>query len=358
MPPIILIGETIMEDNKEIKVEEHVIDNKKNKNSWKKGAIIFAIILVVVVLFAVACQGSKVFKKNTSENKGNANLSFSHDYIGKLDVEGTIAEGSEGFLAGENLYNHRWTLSAIDSMIEDSHNKAIILYVNSPGGSVSASDDLYYKLEEYKDKTKRPVFAYFSNMAASGGYYISAGSSKIIANRNCWTGSIGVTIGSIYDATELMSNLGIRAVNITSGRNKAMGSPTAKLTDEQIGIFQGLVDEAYEQFVGIVAEGRQMEIEKVKALADGRVYTAKQAKDLGLVDEIMDMNNAEKYIENSLSSPGIKIEDLKPERRDSLFSILSSKTDVSASENLLREAKAFIESQGKFRVTYISPIEK
>ena len=108
----------------------------------------------------------------------------------------------------------------------------------------------------------------------------------IYANRNCWTGSIGVTIGTIYDISEFLEDLGVTTVTITAGDNKAMGSATEPLTKEQKAIYQSLVDEAYDQFVGIVADGRKMSRKRAEGLADGRIYTAKQAKSNGLIDEI------------------------------------------------------------------------
>lgn len=101
-----------------------------------------------------------------------------------------------------------------------------------------------------------------------GGYYVSAGCDKIIANRNCWTGSIGVTLGTMYDVSELLDNLGIKTQTITSGANKAMGSSVEPMTKEQKQIYQSMVAEAYEQFTEIVAEGRNMSLSKVKKLAD------------------------------------------------------------------------------------------
>lgn len=122
---------------------------------------------------------------------------FGHDYIGTIYIEGTISEDADG------TYNHQYLLNAIDAMIADDENKGMILYVDTPGGSVFASDELYFKIKEYQEKTERPVYASMQSMAASGGYYISAPCDKIIANRNCWTGSIGVTLGTMYDISEL-----------------------------------------------------------------------------------------------------------------------------------------------------------
>lgn len=182
-------------------------------------------------------------------------------------------------------YNHDLYMKYIDKMIKSSSNKGIMLYVDSPGGTVYESDELYLKLEEYKEKTKRPIWAYFAQEACSGGYYISMAADTIYANRNCWTGSIGVIV-SLTNYKGLYDKLGIKEIDITSGPNKAMGSGGLDMTNEQKQIMQGLVDEAYDQFVSIVSEGRGINDADVRKIADGRIYTAKQAKENGLVDEV------------------------------------------------------------------------
>jgi protease-4 len=123
-------------------------------------------------------------------------------------------------------------------------------------------------------------------MAASGGYYISAAAERICANRNTWTGSIGVTMGTMVDLSAFLDNYGVKTETITSGRNKAMGGYFDPMTDEQRAIFQGLVDEAYDQFTDIVAEERGLDAAYVRELADGRIYTAAQALENGLIDNI------------------------------------------------------------------------
>ena len=128
----------------------------------------------------------------------------------------------------------------------------ILLYINSPGGYVTTSDDLYYELQEYKEETGRPIYAYFDEMAASGAYYAAMQADEIYANRNCWTGSIGVIV-STMNLQGLYEKFGIKEINITSGANKAMGSAGSELTDEQYDILQSMVDESYEQFVSITA---------------------------------------------------------------------------------------------------------
>ena len=195
--------------------------------------------------------------------------------IDVIKVEGTIAEGQAN-------YQHEWTLAMINDLMDSDTNKAILLYVNSPGGGIYESDELYLKLKEYKETTGRPVYAYMAQQAASGGLYVTMAADKIYANRMTMTGSIGV-IMSLTDTTGLQKLIGIKEENVVSGKNKAMGNP---LTAEQRAILQSMVDESYDIFVDIVAENRKLDRDKVVKLADGRVYSAKQAKDLGIIDEL------------------------------------------------------------------------
>ncbi len=209
----------------------------------------------------------------------------SDDFIGVINIEGTIGASSAVSWTSASVYNHDLYMAYIGQMIEADNNKGIFLYVDSPGGSVYESDELYLKLMEYKEKTGRPVWAYFAGQACSGSYYISMAADKIYANRNCWTGSIGVII-SLANCKKLYDKLGIKEIDITSGKNKSMGSAGLDITDEQYKIFQGLVDEAYDQFIDIVSKGRGMDEEAVREISDGRIYSAKQALENGLVDEM------------------------------------------------------------------------
>lgn len=208
------------------------------------------------------------------------------DFIGLIEIVGEIGPSTEdawGTTSGS--YNHNLYMNYIDELMYDVNNKGIMLYVDSPGGTVYESDELYLKLMEYKTITGRPIWAYFASEACSGGYYIAMAADKIYANRNCWTGSIGVIV-SLMNCKELYDKLGIEEIDITSGANKAMGSLALELTEEQRDILQSLVDEAYDQFVDIVCDGRNMDEDTVRTLADGRIYSAKQALKHGLIDEI------------------------------------------------------------------------
>lgn len=208
------------------------------------------------------------------------------DFIGVLNIVGEIgANSSTSSLYGTSGYDHEMYMNYVEQMKNSGFNKGIFLYIDSPGGAVYQTDELYQKLLEYKEETGRPIWAYYASEACSGGYYISMAADRIYANRNAWTGSIGVIV-SLLNCKGLYDKLGIKEIDITSGKNKAMGSMGLELTKEQQDILQSLVDEAYDQFVGIVATGREMDETKVRTLADGRIYSAKQALEAGLIDEI------------------------------------------------------------------------
>ncbi|MDY5048756.1 MAG: S49 family peptidase, partial [Treponema porcinum] len=130
------------------------------------------------------------------------------------------------------------------------------------------------------------VYAYQANLAASGGYYISCAADKIYANRNTLTGSIGVITASSFDVTEMLSKIGVKSETIHAGKNKNMFNYNEPVSEEQKQIMQNIADECYEQFTGIVAMSRNIPLFEVKKLADGRIYTAKQALSNGLIDSI------------------------------------------------------------------------
>lgn len=269
--------------------------------------VITGVVIIAVGITGVASNviGSKLIKQNKTETSsivkdmfssvsGDSNIELPNkDFVGVINIEGEIGASSSNSLTSDSTYNHDFYLKYIEKMEKSDKNKGILLYVDSPGGAVYESDEMYLKLMEYKEKTKRPIWAYFASQACSGGYYISMAADKIYANRNCWTGSIGVIV-SLTNCKKLYDKLGIKEIDITSGKNKAMGSQGLELTKEQRGILQSLVDEAYDQFVGIVADGRKMDKSAVKKIADGRIYSAKQAKEINLVDEVGSLKDEKK----------------------------------------------------------------
>lgn len=267
-------------NNKELinsTIENSNTENKKEKKQKNKGMIILIIILVVAFLFGFA----KGFFSEESVIKNKS--SGSSKYIAELYIEGTIQEENES-------YNQAWLLDTINELQNDKNNCGTILFINSPGGSVYESDEVYLALKKYAEG--KTLWAYFGQTAASGGYYIACSAEKIIANRNTLTGSIGVIAGQSFDLTEFMSKHGIKMNTITAGKNKNMLNIDQPLTPEQRAIMQSVADECYNQFTQIVADGRKLPLETVKNLADGRIYTAQQALQNKLIDEILTYEEA------------------------------------------------------------------
>lgn len=312
----------------------------KAGRSRKNAFIIFGCILAGIFVLAVITAITGGNFSRSYDLSGASNVR--DDHIGILYIEGTIG-------SGDDQYSQEYVMDAVSGMMENDHNRGLMLYVNTPGGSVYESDELHLKIREYQETTGRPVYAYFASQATSGGYYVSASADRIIANRNCWTGSIGVTIGTLYDISGLLEKYGIRTETITSGANKAMGDITSPLTDEQRSIFQGLVNESYDQFVSIVADGRDLSEEYVRSIADGRIYTAKQAEELDLVDGIADTYEdavGEMISENRLYDCDIYEFRYEPEYGllsgliksvDKMTEAFSESSDISAIADMLQE---------------------
>ncbi|OGK96565.1 MAG: hypothetical protein A2W08_05075, partial [Candidatus Rokubacteria bacterium RBG_16_73_20] len=173
----------------------------------------------------------------------------------------------------------------------DDDVRALVVRVNSPGGTVTASDVLYREISEWRQQTKRPVVAVMLDVAASGGYYVALAADTIVAHPTSVTGSIGVIMVSL-NAEGLMQKLGLSTVAIKSGERKDMGSPFRPLTDEERGIFQGVIDALHRQFVAKLVERRGLPPAEALALADGRIYTAEQALASRLIDRVGYMPDA------------------------------------------------------------------
>jgi protease-4 len=202
------------------------------------------------------------------------------------------------FLSGEGV-----GVLQVEGAIEDSHSilnelkrfkeapwiRAIVIRIDSPGGAVAPTQEIFEEIQ--KMKNQKPLVASMGGMATSGGYYIASACDEIVANPGTLTGSIGV-IMQLGNVEELMKKIGVRSYNVKSGANKDIGSPFQPLSSEGKAILQSLVDNVHNQFVGAVAEGRNMDAAVVKKLADGRVYSGAQAKELGLVDQLGNLEDA------------------------------------------------------------------
>lgn len=202
-----------------------------------------------------------------------------------LDLSGVIsAQDKEGFIPQPNLlatFKEELTKASKDEKI-----KAVVLRINSPGGTVNASDILYHELKTFKGSKKIPVIASMMDVAASGGYYLAMATDAILVHPSTVTGSIGVIMLTV-NAKGLLEKVGVEASAITSGPRKDMGSPFRTMTAEEKVIFQSVIDSFYDRFLAVVQEGRpNLSADQIKKLADGRIYSGEQAKAAGLVDDI------------------------------------------------------------------------
>lgn len=200
-----------------------------------------------------------------------------------LNVEGVIQDVGDVPFLSSLAYNHRQFIKMIEQAGKDDTVDGIILKVNSPGGGVVESAEIYDKLAEVREKYGKPIYVSMGNMAASGGYYISAPADKILAHPATITGSIGVIMQSM-DFSELAEDLGIDVNTLTSGEYKDIMSATRPMREDERELLQEIVDDMYDDFVQVVVEGRGMSEAQVRDLADGRIYTGKQAFDLNLID--------------------------------------------------------------------------
>ncbi len=218
--------------------------------------------------------------------------------IAVLNLNGVIMDQEQSlFMEG---YDHHQFLHMIDQASEDDSVKAIILNVNSPGGEVGATAQIHKKLVELKEEYSKPIYVSMGSTAASGGYYVAAPADKIFAEASTLTGSIGVIMESI-NYSELAENYGVHFNTIKSGKHKDIMSPSREMTKEEREILQSMIDEMYGDFVQVIVDGRGMSEAKVREVGDGRVYTGKQAKEVGLVDEVGNFDDALSAIQNDFS---------------------------------------------------------
>ncbi len=219
------------------------------------------------------------------------------DKILIIPIEGEISDQSSP--GGVFSFDKESIVSKVKTQLilagQDPDIKAVIFKVDSPGGTVTASDILYHEITEFKKKKNIPILSLFMDVAASGAYYISMASDHIMAHPTTTTGSIGVIMFNI-NAKEALDKIGIKSMTIRSGQNKATGNPFEEFTPEQKKIYQDLVLDNYERFFSIVKKGRpNIKETELRKLADGRIFSAAQALQNGLIDSIG-------YFEDSISA--------------------------------------------------------
>ena len=223
------------------------------------GAFLFVVLCLLAAVVYLAGESS-------------SGLSLSGNQIASLELEGVISDSRE-FVDQLKEYGKRAAV------------KSVVLRINSPGGGVAASQEIYEAIKKFRAETKKKVVVSMGSVAASGGYYVACGADKIFANPGTVTGSIGV-IAEWYNYGDLLKWARMQNIVIKSGTFKDAGSGTRPLTDEEKVYFQSLIGNMYNQFVSTVASSRKMKDEEVRKLADGRVYTGQEAKADGLVDEL------------------------------------------------------------------------
>ena len=206
--------------------------------------------------------------------------------IAVIDVDGMMINSSKKglFSTGENPVS--LFIEKLDKAQKDRRVKALVLRLNSPGGTVAASDVMYHALKEFKKNSHKPVVAAMLDVTASGAYYLACASDKIIAQPTTITGSIG-TIFQTVSFAGTMEKLGIKSQTIKSGKLKSIGSPLHDMNEDERLVLQQIIDHFYNNFLDVVLQGRpDLTRERLKELADGRVFTADQALKTGLIDEI------------------------------------------------------------------------
>lgn len=235
------------------------------------------------------------------------------DRIALIRVEGVILDSQT-------------TIEELKRFSENPSVKAIVIRIDSPGGGVVPSQEIYDAVKRVRSKSNKAVIASMGSVAASGGYYIAAATDRIVANPGTLTGSIGV-IMETANVEGLLQKIGVEGVVIKSGKYKDVGSPLRKMRADERGLLQAVMDDVHKQFIEAVAEGRSLELPATQALADGRIFTGRQAKEAKLVDELGDLEDA---IQLAAEVVGIEGEPkvIEPRRRFSLREILDSKLSM------------------------------
>ncbi|HOO55419.1 MAG TPA: signal peptide peptidase SppA [bacterium] len=281
--------------------------------------ILFAFFLMVVAL--IGFTGSS-FKNKT--DFGSTFLSdvgsSGKDFIGVIYISGIIHSGksSPGGFMGDRSSGSDTLVRIIDKARENDKCRALLLRVNSPGGSAAGSQEIFSALKRFKEEGDKPVIVSMGDIAASGGYYISAAADTVFANPATLTGSIGVIMNMI-NYEELFEKLGMKSNAIKSGKHKDIGSPYREMSEEERAILQSTVDNVHMQFVSAVARGRGLEIEEVIKIADGSIFTGEQALELKLVDQVGGMYDA---IAFTAEKTGVDPENISYLQGENKFSFL------------------------------------
>ncbi len=266
----------------------------KKRSPLLKGCLVtLLIILALPIAFLLAGKLYGVF-------------SIKKDSIGVVDIEGVITSS-------------RKINEEIIKFGKNERIKGVVLRINSPGGGVGPSQEIYEEVK--KLKAKKAVVAAIGAVGASGGYYVACGADRIVANPGSITGSIGVII-EFLNVRDLVEKIGVKGMVVKSGPMKDVGNPMREMTAEERKMVQGLIDNIYHQFVDAVADARKIERSKVEKIADGRIFSGEQAKKIGLVDFLGNFYDA---VDITAKMVGIKGEPevvYPPKKKFSIFELL------------------------------------
>jgi len=257
---------------------------RRRLRSWRVAAVVLAVAACVAAAFAWDPDGTWLERP----------------HVARITVSGVIAE-------------NRRLDAALADVRDDPKARALILRIDSPGGTVVGGESLYHAIR--KVAAEKPVVAVMGEMAASGGYMVAIAADRIYAREGTITGSIGVILQTT-DVTGLLDKLGVSAEAIKSAPLKAVPSPFEKLTDDGRRATQGLIDDMYAMFVGMVAERRGLDAEKAKELADGRVFTGRQAAANGLIDGIGGVAEARAWLDEKGVSADLPSREIRVWRED------------------------------------------
>jgi protease-4 len=250
-------------------------------NAWRQAVAMLGLIVAPLFAGCITINlppGPSALQEYKVSGEGK-------DKVLLMELSGVISsESREGFYTYPSLL--ATVKEELSKAAKDDRVKAIVVRINSPGGTVTASDIIYHELKHFKSKRNIPIVASIMDVGASGGYYIAAAADAVMAHPSSVTGSIGVIMLTV-NARGLLEKVGVEANAVTSGPRKDMGSPFRQMLPEERAIFQSVIDSFYQRFLQVVQEGRpNLSAEQIKKLADGRIYSGDQAKTSGLVDEI------------------------------------------------------------------------
>jgi protease-4 len=283
---------------------------KSRVGSFFFGALTGCVVVFIGFFILAAIAAS--FAGETAE------LSLGGDKVAVIPIEGEIVESREA-------------LDLLKKYSENDSVKAIVIRINSPGGAIAPSQEIYNGIRRTRADSGKPIVASLDSVAASGGFYIAAACDRIVANPGSITGSIGVIL-QWFEVKDLVQWAKLKPETITSGAMKDAGSPYRALTDAERQYFQGIVTQLHSQFVRDVAHGRRTKMKQadVERIADGRIFTGEQALDLKLVDELGSIDDA---VRTAGKLAGITGEPVKlwPKRRDArLFELLTGGGDADS----------------------------